>query len=184
MATIAEARTATTATLEQIHVSQNVRSLNAEHVDALVASIELLGVLVPVVVAPATGEIAAGGWEHELVAGFHRVAAAARLKLREIPIVVRAIETEDADRGAENIVRAALTPYEEARAVEAMLANGLSEDGTAQALGWPKARVTARVRLLGLPERAREMVGARTIPLTRSIGCFRSARSRRSCCTR
>ena len=56
-----------------------------------------------------------------------------------------------------------------------MLAHGLSEDGAAQALGWPKARVTARVKLLELPERAQEMVGARTIALSavdqlRSIG--------------
>jgi hypothetical protein len=41
-----------------------------------------------------------------------------------------------------------------------MLANGLSEDGAAQALGWPKARVTARMRLLELPETAQRMVGA------------------------
>ena len=41
-----------------------------------------------------------------------------------------------------------------------MLANGLTEDGAAQALGWPKARVTARMRLLELPETAQRMVGA------------------------
>jgi hypothetical protein len=46
-----------------------------------------------------------------------------------------------------------------------MLANGLTEDGTAQALGWPKARVTARMRLLELPETAQQMVGAGTIAL-------------------
>jgi hypothetical protein len=46
-----------------------------------------------------------------------------------------------------------------------MLGNGLSEDGAAQALGWPKARVTARMRLLELPETAQQMVGAGTIAL-------------------
>lgn len=35
-----------------------------------------------------------------------------------------------------------------------MLADRLSEDGATQALGWPKARVTACVKLLELPERA------------------------------
>jgi len=39
-----------------------------------------------------------------------------------------------------------------------MLANGLTEDGAAQALGWPKARVTARMRLLELPDAAQQMV--------------------------
>jgi hypothetical protein len=56
-----------------------------------------------------------------------------------------------------------------------MLAGGLSEDGAAQALGWPKARVTARVKLLQLPERGQDVVGAGTIALSaveqlRSIG--------------
>ena len=64
------------------------------------------------------------------------------------------------------IVRTQLNPYEEARAVAAMLANGLTEDGTAQALGWPKARVTARIRLLELPEAAQEMTGAGAIALS------------------
>jgi len=35
-----------------------------------------------------------------------------------------------------------------------MLARGLTEDGAAQALGWPEARVTARVKILELHERA------------------------------
>jgi hypothetical protein len=41
-----------------------------------------------------------------------------------------------------------LSPYEEAKAVHAMLDRGLTDDGAAQALGWPKARVTARVKVL------------------------------------
>jgi len=42
----------------------------------------------------------------------------------------------------------------------------LTEDGAAQALGWPQARVTARMKLLELPERAQQMVGAGVIPLS------------------
>lgn len=47
-----------------------------------------------------------------------------------------------------------------------MLARGLSEDGAAQALGWPKARVTARMRLLELPDRAQQMVGEGELSLS------------------
>jgi hypothetical protein len=47
-----------------------------------------------------------------------------------------------------------------------MLDKGLTEDGATQALGWPKARVTARVKLLELPEKARELVGTGVIPLS------------------
>jgi len=64
------------------------------------------------------------------------------------------------------IVRSALNPYEEAQALAAMLAAGLSQSGAAQALGWPKARVTARTRLLELPEAAQQMVGEGRVALS------------------
>jgi ParB/RepB/Spo0J family partition protein len=145
--------------LERIHVPANVRELDPEHVQALAGSIRLQGMLVPVVVRPA-----AEGFE--LVAGFHRVAAARSLGLVQVPAVVRDGETEDADRAVENITRKQLNPYEEARAVKAMLDRGLTEDGAAQALGWARARVTARVKVLELPERAQQLVGTGLIPLS------------------
>ncbi|UUY05132.1 ParB/RepB/Spo0J family partition protein [Svornostia abyssi] len=112
---------------------------------------------------------------YELVAGFHRIAAARSLGLTEVPVVIRTADSEDADRAVENIARKQLNPYEEAKAVSAMLARGFSEEGTAQALGWPKARITARVKILELPERAQQMIGDGAIPLSavdqlRSIG--------------
>jgi ParB-like chromosome segregation protein Spo0J len=72
-----------TAVLEEIHVANNVRALDADHVHALAGSIRLQGMLVPVVVRPAEGDVALGGWKFELVAGFHRVAAAAGDKHRQ-----------------------------------------------------------------------------------------------------
>jgi ParB/RepB/Spo0J family partition protein len=150
----------------RIHVPENVRALNAEHVDALAASIALEGMLVPIVVCPTQADVGATGFEYELVAGFHRVAAAGKLGLVEVPVVIRDSAGEEADRAVENITRLQLGPAEEAAAVKAMLDKGLSEDGAAQALGWPKARVTARVKLLELPEKARELVGTGVIPLS------------------
>ncbi len=81
---------------ERICVPENVRELDAAHVQALAGSIALQGMLVPVVVRPA-------GDQFELVAGFHRVAAARTLGLAEVPVVVREAQTEDADRAVENI---------------------------------------------------------------------------------
>jgi hypothetical protein len=49
--------------------------------------------------------------------------------------------------------------------VRAMLQRGLSDDGAAQALGWAKARVTARVKILELPEAAQQLVGDGVIAL-------------------
>lgn len=121
----------------------------------------------PVLVRPAEGEVARGGWKYELVAGFHRTAAAAELQLAEIPAVIRAASREAAaDRAIENIARLQLSATEEAHAVKAMLDRGVTEDGAAKALGWPKARVTARVKILELPERAQEMIGAGVIALS------------------
>jgi hypothetical protein len=114
--------------------------------------------LVPVVVRD-------GDDGFELVAGFHRIAAAKTLGLTDVPIVVRDVDTEDADRAVENITRKQLNAYEEAKAVRAMLDRGLTEDGAAQALGWPKHRVTARVKVLELPERAQQLIGEGVISL-------------------
>jgi hypothetical protein len=47
-----------------------------------------------------------------------------------------------------------------------MLDRPLTVEGAAQALGWPKARVTARVKLLELPERAQQLIGDGVIPLS------------------
>jgi ParB/RepB/Spo0J family partition protein len=146
------------APLESIRIPENVRELDRDHVDVLARSIALQGMLVPVVVRPS-------GDGFELVAGFHRAAAASKLGLAEVPVVVRDRETEDADRAVENITRKQLNPYEEARAVKAMLDRGLTDQGAADVLGWSINRVAARVKLLQLPGRAQEMVGAGEIPL-------------------
>lgn len=144
--------------LVDIRVPDNVRELDPEHVKALAGSVGLQGMLVPVVVRN-------DGDGFELVAGFHRVAAARLLGLTGVPVVIRDAQTEDADRAVENIARKQLNPYEEAKAVRAMLQRGLTEDGVAQALGWPKQRVTARVKVLELPERAQQFVGECVIHL-------------------
>ncbi|HZV25874.1 MAG TPA: ParB N-terminal domain-containing protein [Acidothermaceae bacterium] len=89
----------TAVALEKIHVSANVRELDPDHVDALAGSIALQGQLVPVLIGPAEGEVADQGFEFELVAGFHRYAAVAKLQHGAIDAVLRERD-EDGD-GAE-----------------------------------------------------------------------------------
>jgi len=170
--TVTEAPAGTiTVPLERIYVPENVRQLDPEHVDALAGSIALQGQLVPVIVALAESDAAEQGFTHELVAGFHRHAAIVKLTHTAIDVVVRERDAESdgaevaAARATENIARKQLSPYEEALAVKAMLDRNLTEDGAAQALGWPKVRVTARVKLLELPETAQKLVGTGAIPL-------------------
>ena len=164
--------------LDRIAIPDNVRELDADHVDALAASIKLRGLLVPVIVRRL-------GDDFELIAGFHRFAAHKQLGEEYIDVDVRDGEDEHGDRAIENIARKQLNPHEEARAVQAMLADGLSEDGAAQALGWPKARVTARVKLLELPERASSSSAPASIALSavdqlRAIGKVSPAAARRA----
>jgi ParB/RepB/Spo0J family partition protein len=113
-----------TVPLDEIHVADNVGALDVDHVHALAGSIRLQGMLVPVVVRPAEGDVALGGWKYELVAGFHRMAAAAELRLTEIPAVVRAASREAAaDRALENITRLQLSATEP-RGAGARMAEG------------------------------------------------------------
>ena len=60
---------------------------------------------------------------------------AGRSTSADVPVVVRDHEGSSADSAAENVTRKALTPLEEARAVQAMLDEGYTTDGAAQALG-------------------------------------------------
>jgi ParB/RepB/Spo0J family partition protein len=157
--------------LDQIRADQNVRQeLATEEVDALAQSIELLGQLTPASVRP-------DGEGYVLIAGHKRYAALRRLGRSEIRAEIRSDDgtAEASERAAENIVRSQLNPYEEALAVRAMLDRGLTEDGAAKALGWPKQRLAARMKLLELPEQAQQLTGRGVIPLAavdslRSIG--------------
>ncbi len=150
--------------LSEIRHDQNIRQqLAPDEVDALASSIALLGQLSPVSVRPDVET----GTGYLLIAGHKRYAALEQLGHTEIRAEVRPDgESESAERAAENLVRSPLNSYEEALAVAAMLEMGFTEDGAAQALGWPKQRVTARIKLLELPERAQQLTGQGVIPLS------------------
>ena len=145
--------------LDEIGVRDNVRELDADHVTKLAQSIALRGLLVPLIVRPTD----AG---YELVAGYHRMAACRKLDLPDAAVVVREKEGSSADSAAENVTRKQLTPLEEAKAVQAMLDEGYTLDGTAQALGWSRQLVTARAKILKLSKAGQQLVGAGEIPVS------------------
>ena len=94
--------------LSKIRVKDNVRNeLAAEDVDALAGSIQLLGVLQPVLVAPLSLEDQTDGFEFDLIAGYTRYAACQKLGLETIPATTRHASDQAADtaaaRAAENI---------------------------------------------------------------------------------
>jgi ParB-like chromosome segregation protein Spo0J len=86
--------------LGEIRVPENVRELDAVHVKALAGSIELQGMLVPVVVRD-------GGRRLRARRGFHRIAAAKTLGLTDVPVVVRDVDCGRGSGGREHRAQAA-----------------------------------------------------------------------------
>lgn len=144
----------TTMAVDEITVREgfNVRQ-NGGGIDELAASIELLGMLVPLIVDV----------DGNLVAGHRRLAAARKLGLDTVPVHVNASEDEDhhgaGAAAAENILRQQLSPAEEAEAIQRMLDAGYTSDGAAQALGLSKQLVARRMVLLAIPEDLRGLWG-------------------------
>lgn len=130
----------------QVRDGFNVRQ-NGGGIDELAASIELLGVLVPVIVDD----------DGYLIAGHRRLAAVKQLGLSEIPVVID--DGNIAAAAAENIMRQQLSPAEEAQAIQRMLEAGYTADGAAQALGMSKQLVSRRLVLLEIPDDVRELWG-------------------------
>src|SRR5271166_5534371 len=155
----AVAAPASTVSLKDIDRGQNSRELDADHVKALAASIALRGLIVPLLVAR-------DGERYTLIAGHHRYAACLSLGMDEVEVTLREQERTSADSAAENVVRKALTPLEEARAVKSMLDEGYTLDGAATVLGWSTKLVSARARILELPESAQRLLGSGELPVS------------------
>jgi ParB/RepB/Spo0J family partition protein len=152
--------------LDRLFLPDNVRDIDDDSLEPLERSIRARGkVVVPVEVLDADPAVHGPDYDYVLVAGFRRTLAARRAGLKTIRGVYGDAEQEEADRALENIARKQLNPYEEAVAVRAMLDRGHTEQGAAELLEWDKRRVTARMKLLELPQRAQQLVGQRVIPL-------------------
>jgi ParB/RepB/Spo0J family partition protein len=145
--------------LDLIDVGENTRELDQEHVEALSSSIALRGLIVPLVVRPNDERFV-------LVAGYHRYAACRKLGLDEVEITLREQDGTSADSAAENVVRKQLSPLEEARAVKHMLDEGYTLDGAATVLGWNRKLVSARAKILDLPETAQRLIGSGELPVS------------------
>jgi ParB/RepB/Spo0J family partition protein len=145
--------------LKAIDVGENVRPLDEAHVQALASSIALRGLIVPLVVRPA-------GERFTLVAGHHRYAACRSLGMDEVEITLREHDGSSADSAAENVMRKQLSPLEEARAVQHMLDEGYTLDGAATILGWNRKLVSARAKILELPDTAKRLIGSGELPVS------------------
>lgn len=119
----------------------------------LVASIKIHGILQPLVVTKI------GGDAYELLAGERRLEAAKKAGFATVPVIVRtATEQQKLEIALiENIQRHNLNPVEEAMAYEQMINEfNLTQDETAKRVGKKRATVANMLRLLALPEEAKD----------------------------
>jgi ParB family chromosome partitioning protein len=126
----------------------------------LAASIKRHGIIQPLVVTPA------GKGKYALIAGERRWRAAALAGLKTVPAIVR--EHQELERLEvaliENVQRVDLSPLEQALSIARLHEQfNLSYDDIAKHLGKAHSTVHNIVRLLGLPEGAREALSKNKI---------------------
>lgn len=115
----------------------------------LAQSIREKGVLQPLLVRPR-------GDAFEIVAGERRWRASQLAGLTELPVIIRDLGDREALEIAiiENLQREDLGPLEEARAYQALMDQGLNQEGVAQAVGKGRSTVANALRLLTLGDAA------------------------------
>lgn len=136
----------------------------------LTASIEAVGILEPLVLAP----------HHEdhdrlvLVAGHRRLAAAVEAGMTRVPCVICPDLITEARQLevmlAENLQRSDLTPLDEAGAYARLKELGIAQRDLGGRVHRSQSHVSKRLSLLRLPDRARELLADGTISLQTALG--------------
>jgi ParB family chromosome partitioning protein len=142
------------------HADQPRRHFDEKALNELAESIKEHGVLLPLVVRPV-----AGG-SYQIVAGERRWRAAKIAGLKKVPAVVRSLEELQQLEIAlvENVQRVDLSPLEQATSLQRLHEQfSVPYDAIAKRLGKAPSTVTNIVRLLGLPDDAREALAERKI---------------------
>ncbi len=135
---------------------------DADALAELVASLQAVGMLQPVVVRPLTAPDTEGA-TYELVMGERRWRAAGVAGLTHVPAIVRDTDDQHMLRDAllENLHRAQLNPLEEAAAYAQLLEDfQVTHEELAGRVGRSRSQVTNTIRLLGLPPQVQRRVAA------------------------
>ena len=144
-----------------------------EQMAELVASIKRHGIITPLMLAPD------GADGFTIIAGERRYRAAKAAKLRQVPAQVRDADGEALTLAvAENVIRADLSPIEEARAYRRLADEHGGAAKVARLVGKSERLVAERLDLLRLPEAAQELLAARRLPLACAPPLVRIAEAR------
>lgn len=138
--------------LDQIEPDPEQPRKDLGDLSELSASIRELGVVQPIIVS------VVGEDRYRILAGERRFSASRLAGLEKIPAIVRTVEEHDRLQLQiiENLHRKDLTPFEEARAYQALADQfGLTQDAIAKRLGRSQESVSETLRLLSLPSEVR-----------------------------
>jgi len=158
--------------IEMIDVEEGIRqTLDKEPLDELAASIELHGILQPLVVEP----IDEG--RYKLQIGKRRMAAAKMVGLEKVPAMVLEgpLSPEDslAMRIVENLHREDLDPFDEAEVYSTLRRMGTKVSEIARLVGKERTYVSHAMRLLGLHASVRESVRRKELPREHALALLR-----------
>ena len=131
------------------------RSFDETALNELAQSVQAMGVLQPIIVAP--GE----DGRYTIIAGERRFRASRLAGLSEIPAIVRDWDTQTRLEAAlvENLQRDDLNPVEEAMGVRKLMDDaGLTQEQVSQRIGKSRPAVANLLRLLMLPEAVLELL--------------------------
>lgn len=137
--------------------AQPRRTFDPAALEELSNSIKEKGILQPILVRPDPNHAQA----YQVVAGERRLRAAKMAGLERVPVVVRELdELELLEIGiVENVQRTDLNPIEEAEAYEQLVNRfGRTQETLAQHVGKSRAHIANTLRLLRLPDEARQLV--------------------------
>ena len=129
-------------------------NFNEERLEELAASIRSNGVIQPILVRKRDRR-------YEIIAGERRWRAAQRAGLLKVPVVVREVPDDKLLEVAliENIQREDLNPIDEAVAYRRLIDEfSLTQESLAAAVGKERSTIANTLRLLRLPDPAREQV--------------------------
>jgi ParB/RepB/Spo0J family partition protein len=148
----------------------NPRSeFDGDRMAELVESIRQHGIISPLTLAP-------DGDGFVIVAGERRYRAAKQAKLSEVPAQVRHGDGDALTLAvAENVIRADLTPVEEAGAYRRLVEEHGTAAKVAKLVGRSEKLIRDRLDLLRLPDEARALVAARKVPLACAPALIRIA---------
>lgn len=130
--------------------------------DELGASIKEKGLLQPIVVREMAPD------KFQIVAGERRWRAAQRVGIHEVPVTVLELNDTEVLEVAivENIQRQDLSAIEEAMGFKRLMEEfGHTQEALAHVVGKSRSHVTNLLRLLTLPEKVRNMIGAGTLSM-------------------